>query len=215
MPCSHLSWNVTRRVLVASLPLYQPVEPATQLGYEVHVYAHVLYTSNGPDRVLSWCHRHSRGHSGSGSGSGSSSSVNAAKEYTRWLSSSIMLATDLSKPAMSSGSATPASVNHPCVVQAPLVHGSGCMCYHEQDVDKLLQLKLLQVVSTVDVPLPGSMIVLVTGDGNVSQFNKEGFCGCMHTALKKGWRVKLYMWESGLSQVWVREFTEGSWASHF
>jgi len=101
------------------------------------------------------------------------------------------------------------------MVQAPLVCGSGCMHYHKQDVDKLLQLKLLQVVLTVDVPLPGLMIVLMTGDSNVSQFNKEGFCGCMHTALKKGWHVELYMWESGLSQVWVCEFAEGSWASHF
>jgi len=202
-------------MLVASLPLYQPVEPATQLGYEVHVYAHVPYTSNGPDRVSSRHHHHSRGRSGSGSGSGSSGSMNAAKEYARWLSSSIALATDLSKPAMSSGSATPASANHPCVVQAPLVCGSGCMRYREQDVDKLLQLKLLQVVSTVDVPPPGSMIILVTGDSNVSQFNEEGFRSCMRTALKKGWRIEVYAWESGLSQAWVHEFAEGSWASHF
>jgi len=136
--------------------------------------------------------------------------VNTAKEYACWSSSGIALATNLSKPAMSSGSATPASANHPCVV-----HGSGCMHYHEQDVNKLLQLKLLQVVSTVDVPPPGSMIVLVTGDSNVSQFNEEGFRSCMRTALKKGWRIKLYAWESGLSQAWVREFAEGSWASHF
>ena len=202
-------------MLVASLPLYQPVEPATQLGYEVHIYAHVPYTSNGPDRVSSQRHHHSQGHSSSGSGSGSSSSVNAAKEYACWLSSSIMLATDSSKPAMSSSSATPASANHLHMVQAPLVHGSGCMCYCEQGVDKLLQLKLLQVVSTVDVPPPGSMIIPVTGDSNVSQFNKEGFCGCMHTALKKGWHIELYAWESGLSQAWVHEFTEGSWASCF
>jgi len=215
MPHSRLSWNVTQRVLVASSPLYQPVEPATQLGYEVHVYTHVPYTSNGPDRVSSQRHRHSRGRSGSGSGSGGSGSVNAAKEYTRWSSSGIVLATDLSKPVTSSSSATPASANHPRVMQAPLVHGSGCMCYCEQDIDKLLQLKLLQVVSTVDVPPPGLMIVLVTGDGNVSQFNKEGFRSCMRTALKKGWRIKLYAWESGLSQAWVHEFAEGSWASRF
>jgi len=101
------------------------------------------------------------------------------------------------------------------MVQAPLVRGSGCMCYREQDVDKLLQLKLLQVVSTVDVLPPGLMVVLVTRDGNVSQFNEEGFHGCMHTVLKKGWRIKLYAWESGLSQVWVHEFAEGSWASCF
>jgi len=102
--------------------------------------------------------------------------MNTAKEYTCWLSSGIMLATDLSKPATSSSSATPASAKHPHAVQAPLVHGSGCMHYHEQGVNKLLQLKLLQVVLTVDVPPPGLMIVLVTGDSNVSQFNKKGFC---------------------------------------
>jgi hypothetical protein len=34
-------WSVTCRVLVASLPLYQSVEPASQLGYEVNVYARV------------------------------------------------------------------------------------------------------------------------------------------------------------------------------
>ena len=141
--------------------------------------------------------------------------MNAAKEYACWLSSGIALATNSSKPVTSSGSATPASANHPHAVQAPLVCGSGCMRYRKQDVNKLLQLKLLQVVSTVDVPPPGSMIVLVTGDGNVSQFNKEGFHSCMRTVLKKGWRVELYAWESGLSQAWVREFTEGSWASRF
>jgi len=141
--------------------------------------------------------------------------VNAAKEYAHWLSSGIALATDLSKPATSSSSATPASANHPHAVQAPLVCGSGCMRYCKQGIDKLLQLKLLQMVSTVDVPLPGSMIVLVTGDSNVSQFNKEGFCGCMCTVLKKGWHVKLYVWESRLSQAWVCEFAEGSWASCF
>jgi len=183
-------------VLVASSPLYQLVEPATQLRYEVHIYTHVPYTSNGPDRVSSWHHHHSRGRSSSGSGSGGSGSMNAAKEYAHWLSSSIALATNLSKPATSSSSATPASANHPHVV-----HGSGCMHYCKQGIDKLLQLKLLQVVSTVDVPPPGSMIVLVTGDSNVSQFNKEGFCSCMCTALKKGWHVKLYVWESRLSQV--------------
>ena len=215
MPRSHLSWNITQHMLVASSLLYQPVEPATQLGYEVHVYAHVPYTNNGPDRVSSWRHRHSQGRSSSGSGSGSSSSMNATKEYAHWSSSGIALANDLSKAATSSSSATPAFVNHPRVVQAPLVRSSGCMRYREQGIDKLLQLKLLQVVSTVDVPPPGSMIILVTGDGNVSQFNKEGFHGCMRTALKKGWCIKLYTWESRLSQAWVREFAEGSWASRF
>jgi hypothetical protein len=87
--------------------------------------------------------------------------------------------------------------------------------YREQGVDELLQLKLLQAIASVDVPPPGSTIVLATGDGNVSQFNEEGFRGCVRTALKKGWHIELYAWESGLSRTWVREFAEGSWASRF
>jgi hypothetical protein len=89
------------------------------------------------------------------------------------------------------------------------------MRYREQGVDELLQLKFLQAVAGVDDPPPGSTIVLATGDGNVGQFNEEGFRGCVRTALKKGWRVELYAWEGGLSRTWVREFAEGSWASRF
>ena len=42
---------VTRRVLAASSPLYQPMEPAQQLGYEVHIYARVPDTGDGADRI--------------------------------------------------------------------------------------------------------------------------------------------------------------------
>lgn len=37
-------------------------------------------------------------------------------------------------------------------------------------------------------------------DGNVGQFNEDGFLGPVWTALKKGWNVELYTWEVGLSQ---------------
>ena len=37
--------------------------------------------------------------------------------------------------------------------------------YREQSVDKLLQLKLHQAIAIADVPQPGAMIVLATGDG--------------------------------------------------
>ena len=195
--------SVTRRVLVASSPLYQPVEPASQLGYEVHVYARVPDTGDGPDKVSSQRSRHSRGRSG-----GSGSSWNAAKEYARRSSSGVALATDSSEPGTSSGSVP--SANHSRSAQV-----SGRVRYREQGVDELLQLKLLQVVSSVDVSPPGSTIVLATGDGNVSQFNEEGFRGCVRTALKKGWRVELYAWEAGLSRSWVREFAEGPWANRF
>jgi hypothetical protein len=201
--------SVTRRVLVASSPLYQPVEPASQLGYEVHVYARVRDTGDGPDKVSSQRHRHSRGRSG---GSTSGSGWNAAKEYARRSSSGIALATDSSEPGTSSGSAP--SANHSQSPQVSSASG-GRVRYREQGVDELLQLKLLQAVSNVDVPPPGSTIVLATGDGNVSQFNEEGFRGCVRTALKKGWHVELYAWEAGLSRTWVHEFAEGQWASRF
>ena len=194
---------VTRRVLVASSPLYQPLEPASQLGYEVHVYARVP-AGDGPDKISSQRHRHSRGRNG-----GSGGSWNATKDLAHRSSTGLVLATDSSEPGTSSGSA-PSS-------NPPRSSGSGSrLRYREQGVDELLQLKFLQAVAGVDdEPPPGSTIVLATGDGTVGQFNEEGFRGCVRTALKKGWRVELYAWEGGLSRTWVREFAEGSWASRF
>jgi hypothetical protein len=199
--------SVTRRVLVASSPLYQPIEAAAQLGYEVHVYARVPDTGDGTDRVSSRRHRHTRGRSGGG-GSGR----NATKDHTHRSTSGIALATDSSEPGTSSGSALSTNPSRPAQDSLAPV---GRVRYREQGVDELLQLKFLQAVADVDVPPPGSTIVLATGDGNVGQFNEEGFRGCVRTALKKGWRIELYAWESGLSRTWVREFAEGSWASRF
>ncbi len=198
---------VTRRVLVASSPLYQPVEPATQLGYEVHVYARVPDAGDGPDRISYQRHRHSRGRSG-----GSGGNWNATKDYAYRSSTGVVLATDSSEPGTSSGSAPSSTPSR----SAQASSGSGGrLRYREQGVDELLQLKFLQAVAGVDVLPPGSTIVLATGDGNVGQFNEEGFRGCVRTALKKGWCVELYAWEGGLSRTWVREFAEGSWASRF
>jgi hypothetical protein len=196
---------VTRRVLVASSPLYQPVEPATQLGYEVQVYARVPDAGDGPDKIPTQRHRHSRGRSGGGSGS----HWNAHRSST-----GLVLATDSSEPSTSSGSAS-SSKPPRSAAQASSGSGGGRLRYREQGVDELLQLKFLQSVADVDVLPAGSTIVLATGDGNVGQFNEEGFRGCVRTALKKGWRVELYAWEGGLSRTWVREFAEGSWASRF
>jgi len=190
---------------VASSPLYQPIETAAQLGYEVQVYARVPDTGDSPDRISSQRNRPSRGRSGGG-GSG----WNATKDYTHRSPSGIALATDSSEPGTSSGGSAPSS-NPQRATLAP----ANRVRYREQGVDELLQLKFLQVVAEVDVLPPGSTIVLATGDGNVGQFNEEGFRGCVRTALKKGWRVELYAWEGGLSRTWVREFAEGSWASRF
>jgi len=87
--------------------------------------------------------------------------------------------------------------------------------YREQGVDELLQLKLHQALADIDVVPPNATIVLATGDGNVGQFNEDGFLGPVRTALKKGWRVELYAWEEGLSRAWMREFGEGEWRDRF
>ena len=63
----------------------------------------------------------------------------------------------------------------------------------------------MRSITACGVPA-GATIVLATGDGNVGQFNEDGFLGCVRTALKKGWRVELYAWEGGLSRAWSREF---------
>lgn len=49
--------------------------------------------------------------------------------------------------------------------------------YREQGVDELLQLKLHQALAATDVVPEGATIVLATGDGNVGQFNDDGFLG--------------------------------------
>jgi len=76
--------------------------------------------------------------------------------------------------------------------------------YREQGVDELLQLKLHQALAETDDVVPdGSTIVLATGDGNVGQFNEDGFLGPVRTALRRGWKVELYAWEDGLSGFFV------------
>lgn len=75
--------------------------------------------------------------------------------------------------------------------------------YREEAVDELLQLKLLQVLIAMPAPPPrGSTIVLATGDGASSQFNREGFLGCVRQAVDRGWRVELVGWEEGRSRAW-------------
>jgi len=60
---------------------------------------------------------------------------------------------------------------------AALVNSKGKIKYREQGVDELLQLKLHQALAAAESVPPGSTIVLATGDGNIGQFNEEGFLG--------------------------------------
>ncbi|KAF8319862.1 uncharacterized protein EI90DRAFT_3132398 [Cantharellus anzutake] len=85
----------------------------------------------------------------------------------------------------------------------PSTNARGAARYREEAVDELLQLKLLQVlVASTDKPPRGSTIVLATGDGASSQFNKDGFLGCVRQAVERGWRVELVAWEETRSRAW-------------
>ncbi|KAH9912462.1 uncharacterized protein B0H18DRAFT_1088430 [Fomitopsis serialis] len=188
---------ITRRVLVASSPLYQPVDTAEQLGYEVRVYARVPDMGDGADR------QHQSETQSPGRGRGRRSGAAHARSHSH--KSSIG----------GGGTSTESEPNGNGNSNGNGAGASARVRYREQGVDELLQLKLLQAIADVDeVPLGGT-IVLATGDGNVGQFNEEGFLGCVRTALKKGWRVELYAWEGGLSNAWMREFGEGAYSSRF
>ncbi|KAF7295150.1 hypothetical protein MIND_01053600 [Mycena indigotica] len=219
---------ISRRVLVTSSPLYQSMAVAESLGYEVRIYARVPDLGDGADR--SGLVNPRPGHHGRSLSAGTgvigstnlmasnavdegkrrkghvrrtSGSNSTESEYTHGFpqafirslglgESSASLPTTTSLPSPSTG--TPTKIR-----------------YREQGVDELLQLKLHQALAAIDGPPPsGSTIVLATGDGNVGQFNEDGFLGPVRTALKKGWVVELYAWEEGLSRAWMREF--GEWA---
>jgi hypothetical protein len=319
---------ITRRVLVTSSPLYQPMDTAERLGYEVRVYARVPDLGDGQDRVGSAGsgHGHGRQHSrslsagagglmgftngngnanananangtgnanangaggvqgelpplrnprwgsngnggggeanGNGNGggggrkrkghvrriSGSQGSTSTESEQGQMMngmaaaaagfpqafirslgganvngggvgSAAISISTAMSPPSYGSSpisSSLPMSNGLHGFTPSPIAPTAGNgvsppakIKYREQGVDELLQLKLHQALAALDgPPPPGATIVLATGDGNVGQFNEDGFLGPVRTALKKGWRVELYAWEEGLSRAWMREFGE-------
>lgn len=226
---------VTRRVLVTSSPLYQSMESAEQLGFEVRIYARVPDMGDGMDREKG----HARSTSaGSGGDLPTLKSLNIKgrngstrkQNHSRKLSGSTSTESEqgsggfpnaflrsLGSPSNGALSASlPSSLSTTALVAIP---GNGTsppsstprIRYREQGVDELLQLKLHQALASIDgPPPPNSTIILATGDGNVGQFNEDGFLGSVRTALKKGWRVELYAWEGGLSKSWKREFGQGS-----
>ncbi|CAL1711037.1 unnamed protein product [Somion occarium] len=180
---------ITRRVLVTSSPLYQPVESAEQLGYDVKILRRVPDDGSGPDRQQG-------SSSGDQSGNSRNQNQNTRKGgYTRAHTRGPSFGgTSESEPGSNTNTNTTSTPNN------------GRVRYREQGVDELLQLKLLQTIANVDDVPENATIVLATGDGNVGQFNEEGFLGCVRTALKKGWKVELYSWEGSLSKAWARDF---------
>lgn len=181
---------VTRRVLVTSSPLYQPVDSAEQLGYEAHVLRRVPDMGDGPDR------QHPSSSSGDQGRNQPSSTHTPSHGYTR--------STSHRRPYTHAHKSSVASVTSESEPSSGA--NGGRIRYREQGVDELLQLKLHQAIADADQVPQNATIILATGDGNVGQFNEDGFIGCVRTALKKGWKVELYAWEGSLSKAWMREF---------
>ncbi|KAJ3568231.1 hypothetical protein NP233_g5841 [Leucocoprinus birnbaumii] len=199
---------VTRRVVVASSPLYQPMEDMERLGYDVSVLTRVPDLGDGADRLekaakfeaLSSSSFHAKDtttttteyHSGSSPTKGGFA---ATQQQARTLGKSQARRILNISDNAGSASGSPGAASQSTRVK-----------YREQGVDELLQLKLLTVIAATDRVPEGSTIVLATGDGNVGQFNEDGYLGPVRMALKHGWKVELYAWEDGLSRSWKREF---------
>jgi len=203
-----------------------------QLGYEVRIYARVPDMGIGMDRNPLLVGTPS-GNSGSSGDNGRSINSNKNKRnstgsgiirtlrgHSRNKSAGGAATSENSDGANIGLLATPARTDSGGAISAgsPVSTPGGSTTrvrYREQGVDELLQLKLHQAIADVDVVPANATIVLATGDGNVGQFNEEGFLGCVRTALKKGWKVELYAWEGGLSRSWKREFGEGPYRHRF
>lgn len=99
--------------------------------------------------------------------------------------------------------------------------GNGWNVHHEQGVDELLQLHMLQ--SIVDTPplfgefgeplSPGTM-VLATGDGAEAEFS-DGFFNHVRRALKHGWRVEVVGFQHNMNQVWDEQAIPDEWRAQF
>ncbi|THH01729.1 hypothetical protein EW145_g6862 [Phellinidium pouzarii] len=196
---------VSRRVLATSSPLYQPMEGAERLGYEVRVYARVPDLGDGADRVKAKRNVSSNTNGDSDPGPPMAipnAGISHSNSYTR------VHGTTRGRDHSRSTSLTLPTYAHASPGMS--ANPGGRIRFREQGVDELLQLKLHQVLADADSPPPyGATIVLATGDGNAGQFNADGFRGAVRTALRKGWRVELYAWEYGLSRAWAKEFGNG------
>lgn len=81
----------------------------------------------------------------------------------------------------------------------------------EQGVDELLHMKMLE--SLVDTPEP-TTIVLASGDAAEAEYS-GGFFKNVERALKKGWRVELVAWSSGLSREYRSPAFLTKWHDQF
>jgi hypothetical protein len=71
--------------------------------------------------------------------------------------------------------------------------------WREQGVDELLHLKIANLLLDTQEP---QVLVLVTGDGRISQFG-TGFGLQAERALKRAWQVEVWSWKAALSPAFA------------
>lgn len=190
------------------------MESATQLGYDVRVYARVPDNGDAPDR------RHPHPPK-----SATSRGANWRKSETNLASTSLSPSLKVRGPSggnvstdsdrATGNSSRSGSASRGVAGPSGMSTTTTRIRYREQGVDELLQLKLHQAIAATDPPPPNATIVLATGDGNVGQFSEEGFLGPIRLALQRGWKIELYAWEEGLSRAWKKAFWDGPWKERF
>ena len=185
------------RVVVASSPLYQPMESIERFGYDLRVFIRVPDLGTSLDRLYPQVWLICK-HTGDG--------MDREHNMEKGRSGKTNHTKRISGSESGSGSNAKSNLGTP----------SAKIKFREQGVDELLQLKLHQAIAASDEVPDGSTIILATGDGNMGQFNEEGFLGIsqslikiaadefisgpIRTALRRGWKVELYAWEGGLSE---------------
>ncbi|OLL22176.1 hypothetical protein NEOLI_001399 [Neolecta irregularis DAH-3] len=80
----------------------------------------------------------------------------------------------------------------------------------EQGVDELLHLKMME--SLLDYT--PSIMVLATGDANVSEYS-SGFFKCVERALVRGWKVEVLSFKRSLNQLWLDKAFRKEWSGRF
>ncbi|KAG8920314.1 hypothetical protein FRC02_000985 [Tulasnella sp. 418] len=236
----------SKKVLVASSPLWQSLDEIAGMGYQISVLQRVeIKEGPGMSGSSSGHHRRTSNNNNntangaeassstvtkykSQNSSGDSDSLEGARNNNGRVESNIGASTGNRRPQGASTQRrtqhkrnapstdliltpfTPVSVSepHPLPSTSTTHHrSSGSNSrprYREEAVDELLQLKLLQtLLDTPSPPPPGSTIILASGDAARSQFNPQGFLGCVRSALDRGWRVELVGWEEGRSRAWA------------
>ncbi|KAG8773854.1 hypothetical protein FRC12_002281 [Ceratobasidium sp. 428] len=170
-----------RRILVASSPLHQTLDGVVGMGYEVSVLQRVeIEEGNGASP-------RPRQAKGPGLDSSEEDARNGAPPPP-------------APPAPSRANSNGRRSAHHRHTSSDLSAQStpSRPRYREEAVDELLQLKLLQTI----LDTPPASIVLATGDGASSQFNPDGFIGCVKRAVDRGWKVELVAWDDGVNRVW-------------